>query len=58
MNPGGIGGTGTGVLRRTEPTRHVYRGHHYVPANRSDIRVLFARVRREQDRQRIPTPFD
>lgn len=30
-------------MKRTEPTQHLYAGHVYVPAARTDIRLTFAR---------------
>ena len=30
-------------MTRTEPTRHLYEGHEYTPAVKTDIRLRFAR---------------
>lgn len=36
--------------KRTEPSRHLFQGHLYVPAAHTDIRVRFEQVREDMAR--------
>ena len=41
----------TTPLRRIEPSRHLYAGHKYVPADQTDIQATFDRLRLEEWRK-------
>jgi hypothetical protein len=39
--------------KKTEPTQHLYAGHQYVNAANTDIRVLFERIKVQQQKSFI-----